>query len=66
MDNLNHIHCKDREKEDDADDLELTFALFVLLGLALFDPYLNPPPQRRIQDSALSGEQWVIELINGF
>lgn len=45
MDNLSHIHGGNLEEEDDADDLELTFPLFVLLGLALFDPYLNPTPQ---------------------
>lgn len=64
----NSIHIQDGDLDDDSDDvdLELAFAVFVLLGLALFEPYLNPPPpRRRIRDSALSGQDWVTELING-
>lgn len=65
MDNDTHLHGGDLDDEEDDDDLELIFALFVLLGLALFDPYLNPPPRRRIREYALSGAEWVVELING-
>ena len=43
----------------------MTFIYFVLVGLALFDPYLNPVERRRIRDGAQSGAQWVVELING-
>lgn len=53
------------ELDLDDDDLLLTYALFVLLGLALFDPYINPPQRQRVRDSALHGWQWVIEQING-
>ncbi|XP_027103365.1 uncharacterized protein [Coffea arabica] len=52
---------------DDSDDEELmlAFAAFILAGLALFDPYINSGQRRRIRDSAQSGPQYVIELING-
>ncbi|XP_071939946.1 uncharacterized protein [Coffea arabica] len=51
--------------EGDEEEILLTFIYFVLAGLALFDPYLNPVERRRIRDGAQSGAQWVIELING-
>ncbi|XP_027071741.1 uncharacterized protein [Coffea arabica] len=51
--------------EGDEEEILLTFIYFVLAGLALFDPYLNPVERRRIRDGAQSGAQWVVELING-
>ncbi|XP_027120874.1 uncharacterized protein [Coffea arabica] len=44
--------------EGDEEEILLTFIYFVLAGLALFDPYLNPVERRRIRDGAQSGAQW--------
>ncbi|XP_027151234.1 protein ALP1-like [Coffea eugenioides] len=60
-DNLTPFHGMNLA--DHSDD-ELIFLAFLLLGLALFDPLLHIP-RRRYRDSALSRQQWVIELING-
>ena len=61
----NYVHGGDFSDESDEDKLLLTFTMFILVGLAVFDPYLNPVEQRRIRDGAQSGAQWVIELIDG-
>ena len=64
MENDHYAHGMETSDESNKDELLLTFAMFVLLGLALFDPYLNPFQWRRIRNCSLSGERWVVELIN--
>ena len=48
MDYDNYAHDGDFSDESDENELILTFTIFVFVGLALFDPYLNPLQRRRI------------------
>ena len=65
MENDHYAHGGETSDESDEEKPFLIFAIFVLLGLTLFDPYLNPLQRRRIRYGSQSGAQWVVELING-
>ena len=65
MENDYYAYGGETSDKSDEEELFLTFAMFVLLRLTLFDPYLNLLQRRRIRDGSRSGVQWVVELING-
>ncbi|XP_027085308.1 protein ANTAGONIST OF LIKE HETEROCHROMATIN PROTEIN 1-like [Coffea arabica] len=66
MENDHDAHGGEISDESDEEEVLLIYAMVVLLGFALFNPYLNPLQQRRIRDGAQSGAQRVVELINGY
>ncbi|XP_027098816.1 uncharacterized protein [Coffea arabica] len=66
MDNQGHIQEGHLDDETDDIDLDNILMAVVLLGVMFFDPHFNRVPRRRrVRNSALSGRDYVLELING-
>ncbi|XP_027079317.1 uncharacterized protein [Coffea arabica] len=67
MDNQGHIQGGHLDDETDDIDLDNILIAVVLLGLMFFDPrFSRVQRRRRVRDSALSGRDYVVELINGY
>ncbi|XP_027118351.1 uncharacterized protein [Coffea arabica] len=64
----NELHVQGGQLDDETDDLDLDNILMevILMGMVFFDPRLNRVSRRRrIRDSALSGRDYVLEVLNG-
>ena len=64
----NELHVQGGQLDDETDDLDLDNILMavIVMGMVFFDPRLNHfPRRRRIRDSALSGRDYVLEVLNG-
>ena len=64
----NELHVQGGQLDDETDDLDIDNILMavIVMGLIFFDPRLNHVSRRRkIRDSALSGRDYVLEVLNG-
>ena len=67
MDNDGHIQGGQLDDELDDEELDNILMYVVLLGFMFFfqDTHQQVPRRRRVRDSALSGRDYVLEIING-
>ncbi|XP_027166322.1 uncharacterized protein LOC113766317 [Coffea eugenioides] len=64
----NEFHVLGGQLDDEMDDFDLDNILMavIVMGMVFFDPRLNHVSRRRrIRDSALSGRDYVLEVLNG-